>query len=113
MPCNSVPRVNSGAPIKEEPTSGDKCNCAECRGEVVIKGERLETEDEMNEYVRYEVQPQDHVQSEAKSKDDHCSASSVHTPELVPTFANKLDEENTGKESNYVPRLYFNQFPCR
>src|SRR5699024_10115009 len=40
--------INGEVLKKEKPTcSGDECHCAECRGEVVIKGERHPIDDEI------------------------------------------------------------------
>ena len=104
--------------IKEEPTSGDECDCAECRGEVVITGERSETEgDEIEVEVNHDdVQPQDQIQNESEANSKYPrSISSVDTPGLVQAVASNLDGESSGnKKSKYdFPKLNSNQVLCR
>src|SRR5699024_1705696 len=118
VPCNSVPRINAGVPFKEEPIVVEECNCAECRGEVAIKDEHLDTDhDEMQvEVTNDNVQSQDQVpnESEAKSEDDRASISSVARGKPVHAVASNLDGESSGnKKSKYdFPKLNSNQVLC-
>src|SRR5699024_1998209 len=97
-------KINGKVHHKKEPTcSGDECHCAECRGEVVIKGERLPIDDQIvSDYdrARRDAEGQDRelvpeergvqevreVFSDAESEDDCNSVLSVHTPAHVPSF---------------------------
>src|SRR5699024_5563486 len=90
-------------PHKVQPTySGDECSCAECLGDVVLKGERLEIDDEIVHDIEQtnigreadEVAYDDQNESETESENYQYSMSPVRTPTHVPSFFSDTEESS-------------------